>query len=295
MKLINILMNEIYFIVLGRNRKVKMQIISLHISDATHPFNSKMKCLSVSNPLDSFSSVIHYVEKERPNSDGSSGRVEILCFLELQLFECSVMILSQTDSDTINIVGCGMNETEMCVGLSLSNVMIQGGKGDFVIIWRLNTQDTPIWEQYSEIQESKKINHIIKVSNQLYSDGKTVYDEASKLGLMYVESLNKGDNQGISPVHVEVLGIFVIGCHSAVGSGISITKLLMELTDSVFIEPSCYSNMIYLKMTLGTIEDCIFSGRNGTYQDFNLLNVFEQVEEEGKDMYPNNAQYYSSR
>ncbi|KAA6353479.1 MAG: hypothetical protein EZS28_050994, partial [Streblomastix strix] len=83
----------------GRNRKVKMQFISLHLSDAIHPFNSKMKCQSVSNPFDSFSSVIHYVEKERPNSDGS------------------IMTLSQTDSDTINIVGCGMNETEMCVGL----------------------------------------------------------------------------------------------------------------------------------------------------------------------------------
>ncbi|KAA6397510.1 MAG: hypothetical protein EZS28_006961 [Streblomastix strix] len=79
-----------------------------------------MKCCNVSNPFDSFSSVIHYVEKERPNSDGS------------------IMTLSQTDSDTINIVRCGMNETEMCVGLSLSNVMIQGGEGDFVIIWRLN-------------------------------------------------------------------------------------------------------------------------------------------------------------
>ncbi|KAA6356777.1 MAG: hypothetical protein EZS28_047696 [Streblomastix strix] len=33
----------------------------------------------------------------------------------------------------------------------------------------------------------------------------------------------------------------------------------MELTDSVFIEPSCYSNMIYLKRTLGTIEDYAFS------------------------------------
>ncbi|KAA6394829.1 MAG: hypothetical protein EZS28_009641 [Streblomastix strix] len=69
-------------------------------------------------------------------------------------------------------------------------------------------------------------------------NGKTVYDEASKHGLIYVVSLNKGDSQGICPVHIEVSGIFVIGCHYAVGSGISITKLLMELTDSVFIEPS---------------------------------------------------------
>ncbi|KAA6377742.1 MAG: hypothetical protein EZS28_026733 [Streblomastix strix] len=49
-------------------------------ADATHPFNSKMKCCSVSNPFDSFSSVIRYIEKERPNSDGSSGRVETLVF-----------------------------------------------------------------------------------------------------------------------------------------------------------------------------------------------------------------------
>ncbi|KAA6368393.1 MAG: hypothetical protein EZS28_036079, partial [Streblomastix strix] len=110
--------------------------------------------------------------------------------------------------------------------------------------------------------------------------GKTVYDEASKHVLIYIESLNKGDNQGISPVHIEISGIFVIGCHCAVGSGISTTNLLMQLTDSVFIEPSCYSNMIYLNRTLGTIDDCVFSGRNGTYQDFNLLNVFEQVSEE---------------
>ncbi|KAA6402496.1 MAG: hypothetical protein EZS28_001977 [Streblomastix strix] len=161
------------------------------------------------------------------------------------------MTLSQTDSDIINIVGCGMNETEICVGQSLSNVMIQGG-------------------------EEMKIE----------------YDEANKHGLIYVERINKGDKQAISPVHIDVSGIFVIGCHSAVGSGISITKLLMELTDSVFIEPSCYNIMIYLNRTLSTIEDCVFSGRNDTYQDFNLLKVFEQVSEEGKDICPNNAQYY---
>ncbi|KAA6370632.1 MAG: hypothetical protein EZS28_033841 [Streblomastix strix] len=156
------------------------------------------------------------------------------------------------------------------------------------------TNDTPILEQYSEIQESMKNNRTLLVSDQLNSDGKTVYDEANKNGLIYVESLNKGDSQGISPVHIEVSGIFVIGCHYAVGSGISIMKLLMELTDSVFIEPSCYSNMIYLNRTLGTIDNYIFSSRNSTYYDFNLLNVFEQISEEGKDMCPNNAQYYSS-
>ncbi|KAA6396426.1 MAG: hypothetical protein EZS28_008038 [Streblomastix strix] len=72
------------------------------------------------------------------------------------------------------------------------------------------TYETPIWEQYNQILDSKKNNHLLKVSNQLYSDGKTVYDEASKHELIYVESLNKGDSQGISPVHIEVSGIFVI-------------------------------------------------------------------------------------
>ncbi|KAA6384568.1 MAG: hypothetical protein EZS28_019905 [Streblomastix strix] len=136
------------------------------------------------------------------------------------------------------------------------------------------TYDASIWEQYNELQESKKNNHIIKVSNQLYSDRKTVYDDSSKHGLMYVESLNKGDNQRICSIHIEVSGIFVIGCLKAVGSGISITKLLMELTDSIFIELSCNSNIIYLNKTLGTIEDCIFSARNCVYEDFNLLNMF---------------------
>ncbi|KAA6353138.1 MAG: hypothetical protein EZS28_051335, partial [Streblomastix strix] len=45
-------------------------------------------------PSSCFRSIIRNIEKERPNSDGL------------------IMTLSQTDSDTINIVGCGMNETE---------------------------------------------------------------------------------------------------------------------------------------------------------------------------------------
>ncbi|KAA6368212.1 MAG: hypothetical protein EZS28_036261 [Streblomastix strix] len=92
------------------------------------------------------------------------------------------------------------------------------------------TNDTPIWEQYSEIQESKMNNHITQIA---------------QLIIFRLEDFS---------------GIFVIGCHFAVGSGISITKLLMELTDSVFIEPSCYSKMKHLKRTLGTIEDYAFSG-----------------------------------
>ncbi|KAA6386119.1 MAG: hypothetical protein EZS28_018359 [Streblomastix strix] len=183
--------------------------------------------------------------------------------------------------------------------------MIQGGEGDFVIIWRLNdvflsgcvtSLDTSDQNERCGVihLQSEGLKMLIsKIVIERYE--KTLYNETSKYGLIYVESLNKGDNQGISPVHIEISGIFVIGCHCAVGSRISITNLLMELTDSVFIEPSCYSNMIYLNRTLGTIEDCIFSGRNGIYQDLNLLNEFEQVEEEGKDMCPNNAYYYSSR
>ncbi|KAA6383515.1 MAG: hypothetical protein EZS28_020959 [Streblomastix strix] len=62
------------------------------------------------------------------------------------------MTLSQTDTDTINIVRCGMNETEMCVGLRLSNVMIQGGEGDFVIIWRLNHLTYSVIVGYSVVQ-----------------------------------------------------------------------------------------------------------------------------------------------
>ncbi|KAA6389964.1 MAG: hypothetical protein EZS28_014510 [Streblomastix strix] len=95
------------------------------------------------------------------------------------------------------------------------------------------TYYTPIWEQYSEIQESKKNVHIIQIV---------------QLIILRLEEF-----------YIDVSGIFVIECHFAVGSGISITKILMELTDSVFIEPSCYSNMIYLKRTLGTIEDYAFT------------------------------------
>jgi hypothetical protein len=39
----------------------------------------------------------------------------------------------------------------------------------------------------------------------------------------------------------------IAGCHSAVGSGLSVIGLKVELIDCVFIQPLCFGNIINMK------------------------------------------------
>lgn len=63
---------------------------------------------------------------------------------------------------------------------------------------------------------------------------------------------------------VVIDGIFVIWCHSAVGSALTVNNLQLELTDSTFVEPKCNGNIMYLNSTNSLIYNCVFSGFNGS-------------------------------
>ncbi|KAA6359288.1 MAG: hypothetical protein EZS28_045185, partial [Streblomastix strix] len=111
----------------------------------------------------------------------------------------------------------------------------------------------------SEIQEIYK-----DVSHELYEDGAVIYDSVYKHGLIHIDNQNKlGDS--ISLAFIDVKGIFVSGCHSAVGSAFTIKGLTVEIIESVFIQPLCYGNMIYLNQTRSTLMNCYFKGYNGTF------------------------------
>ncbi|KAA6390472.1 MAG: hypothetical protein EZS28_014003 [Streblomastix strix] len=75
------------------------------------------------------------------------------------------------------------------------------------------------------------------VSNELYSDGNTIYDIVDKHGLICVEKLNRGTDIEISSGLIDISNMFVAGCHSAVGSLISVTGLTFKLSQSIFIQP----------------------------------------------------------
>ncbi|KAA6392153.1 MAG: hypothetical protein EZS28_012320 [Streblomastix strix] len=101
-------------------------------------------------------------------------------------------------------------------------------------------------------------------SNELYEDGEIVFDKIYKHGLIYI--------------------------HSAVGSAITVTRLTLNLQDSIFVEPMCYGNMLYLNQTQTTINNCYFNGYNSTQTDMIIVEG-EQI----SDVFcPNNPQYFSS-
>ncbi|KAA6402885.1 MAG: putative MAP kinase kinase family domain protein [Streblomastix strix] len=130
--------------------------------------------------------------------------------------------------------------------------------------------------------------------SKLYSDENTTYDEVYKHGLIYLESLTEGDKSGISSSQYDIYGIFVAGCHSAVGSGLTATKVTLQITESTFITPMCYSNIIYLNQTRGKIQSCYFKGRNSTYHDPTLQNDFEEAVDDIWTFCPGQSSYYST-
>jgi hypothetical protein len=65
--------------------------------------------------------------------------------------------------------------------------------------------------------------------NELYADGHAVHDDLSKHGLIFAELLNGVAGSDASAVSLVVEGIFVLNCHSAVGSALTVSGLTMEL------------------------------------------------------------------
>ncbi|KAA6361922.1 MAG: hypothetical protein EZS28_042551, partial [Streblomastix strix] len=121
-------------------------------------------------------------------------------------------------------------------------------------------------------------------SNQLYDDGQPVFDDLYKHGLIFVESVNYDISGMISPVRVLIQNIFSAGCHSAVGSGVSIQKMRLDMSESIFIQPLCFGNIVYMNNTIATINQCYFKGRNGSYSDMSFLEVENKYEMKGLEL-----------
>ncbi|KAA6379335.1 MAG: hypothetical protein EZS28_025138, partial [Streblomastix strix] len=148
-------------------------------------------------------------------------------------------------------------------------------------------------QKYFMMRESNT-NQPNAEQNELYSDEKATYDEVYKHGLVYLESLTEGDKSGISSSQFDIYGIFVAGCHSAIGSGLTAIKVTLYITESTFITPMCYSNVIYLNQTRGRIQSCYFKGRNSTYRDPILQIDSEGIIDDTWALCPGQSSYYSS-
>ncbi|KAA6394018.1 MAG: hypothetical protein EZS28_010455, partial [Streblomastix strix] len=158
---------------------------------------------------------------------------------------------------------------------------------------RVVAQDIYYPQKYFVMQESNT-NEPNTEQNELYSDEKATYDQVFKHGLIYLESLTEGDKLGISSSRYDIYGIFVAGCHSAVGSGLTAIKTTLYITESIFITPMCYSNVIYLNQTRGIILSCYFKGRNSTYHDPLLQIDSDEIVDDTWALCPGKPKYYSS-
>ncbi|KAA6362672.1 MAG: hypothetical protein EZS28_041801, partial [Streblomastix strix] len=125
--------------------------------------------------------------------------------------------------------------------------------------------------------------NIADVTNELYDDGASIFDNLYRYGLIYIDNQNFKDSQIISTSKIDVMSLFAAGCHCAVGSALSIKGLTLKLTESVFIDPLCYGNIIYLNQTQSTITDCYFKGYNGTYVDFATIPVIDEDDDEEEE------------
>ncbi|KAA6364502.1 MAG: hypothetical protein EZS28_039971, partial [Streblomastix strix] len=97
--------------------------------------------------------------------------------------------------------------------------------------------------------------------------GQIIIDNLYKHGLINIEQLNKDLITSGVKDQIIIDGIFAGGCHSAVGSALTVIGLQMELTDSTFVQPLCFGNMIYLNQTKNYIQGCQFVGYNGSFVD----------------------------
>ncbi|KAA6381256.1 MAG: hypothetical protein EZS28_023217 [Streblomastix strix] len=100
-------------------------------SDDEHQFDSTIECGSLANPCDSFTSLTHYLEQE-PDSI-----IETIIFCT-GTFLSPYIDLSLTRSNTINIVGCGIEQTEIIPQQNEQNILIEGKDGQNLIIERLS-------------------------------------------------------------------------------------------------------------------------------------------------------------
>ncbi|KAA6359278.1 MAG: hypothetical protein EZS28_045195, partial [Streblomastix strix] len=110
--------------------------------DTNHTIESSMKCGSVSQPCNTYQTLIEFIQLEPESVDGSTGRVETLIFGEGKI-SSPFVDLSLARSDIINIVGCGDRLTEIYPQQSSLQAMIYGGFNQIIVIDKICIANSP--------------------------------------------------------------------------------------------------------------------------------------------------------
>ncbi|KAA6393881.1 MAG: hypothetical protein EZS28_010592 [Streblomastix strix] len=123
-----------------------------------------------------------------------------------------------------------------------------------------------------------------------------IIDSLDKHGLIFIEKVNKGSNFEFNLGLIEISGIFVAGCHCAVGSAVSATGLTLKIQDSTFIQPACINNMIYMSNVHSQMNDCYFKGYEGLFVDPALLiETVSNTKQNSVELCPNDPLLYSTQ
>ncbi|KAA6384794.1 MAG: hypothetical protein EZS28_019679, partial [Streblomastix strix] len=134
---------------------------------------------------------------------------------------------------------------------------------------------------------------INQTSNEINNDAE-IYDSLTNHGLINVYNLNLRNIDTINAGQIEISGIFVQKCHSAVGSVITVNRFTLDLSESIFQETLCFGNMIYLNQTLSTIRDCYFKGYNDSFIDISSISGSDEEIEQSNELCPINPNFFSS-
>ncbi|KAA6401127.1 MAG: hypothetical protein EZS28_003348 [Streblomastix strix] len=211
-------------------------------------------------------------------TESNGGLIDAITkYVEIQILNSE---FRNIEMHSRNMIYIGWNEEQIGIDYKIMNIADTLFTNCFAII--------PGMEVQQQVQEP------ISSSNELYSDGDTIYDIVDNHGLIYTEKINIGIDIEIRSGLIDISNMFVAGCHSAVGSSLSVTGLTFKLQESVFIQPMCFSNIIYLNQSHASIIDCYFKGYNGTISNPYLLKQTEQQQNDNYNLCPNNPQFYST-
>ncbi|KAA6378490.1 MAG: hypothetical protein EZS28_025983, partial [Streblomastix strix] len=285
-------------------------------SDTNHTFDSSIKCGSPQNPCDSFITLSQYLKSEDVSIDGSTGRVETLIFGEGK-YSTPFIDLSLTRSSIVNIIGYNQDETEINAQPNNQNVMIQGDLNQNIVIERLCLALSPSSPLVGLIRtqgsEAGLVLQDMKVQGYLETNPQNTMFELQYLfqiegfALMrnvtfehiYLRTGSILNVIGLRRIaddnRMEWLAKTSIGFYSScgVGSALTINRLTLDLSQSVFEEPFCFGNMLYLNQTQVIIKDCYLKGYNNTYSEL-LPESGEEQQLGSVELCPDNPLLFSS-